>query len=346
MCIRDRYQRRVRELMTERCPKRQRLVTQQCSTLGIPTLQFGTYRLKGPACTVACVAAFQAGYRGVDTASIYNNEKEVGAAIRQSNMDRGDVFVQSKLWRSHQGSAKVVRSSLKRSLSQLGLEYLDLWLLHWPGPGRYLNKPPVRKAKAWWRSTARERIEGNDGARVPAEWTAHTRLETWSLMADQVAAGTVRHIGVANFSAPQLRELLEFCDRESVQPPAVVQNECHPYLNAQEVRKLCHDRGIQFQAYSSLGSGAGIGLMDDPVVVQIAQAHRKTAAQVLLRWAVQHGCAVIPKASSVERICENSEVLGFELERKEMEALDRLNRGEERQTTMATWLREFDPSYY
>ena len=152
----------------------------------MPTVQLGTYRLKDAACTAACRTALSSSaYRGLDTASIYGNEKAVAACLSSKAAcpdPRASLFIQTKLWRSHQGSESAVRKALKASLRQLKLDYVDLWLMHWPGPGRYLSNPPVRKAQPVWQSADRTAIAGNDEKRVPAGWTSSMRLETWRHM--------------------------------------------------------------------------------------------------------------------------------------------------------------------
>ena len=160
-----------------------------------------------------------------------------------------------------------------------------------------------------------------------------------------LAAGA-RAVGVCNFSARQLEELLAFCDAEGLPLPAVVQNECHPLLPASAVRAICRRKGIVFQAYASLGSGV-LDLPANPVVVQIAAAHKgKTPAQVLLRWALQEGCVVVPKSGNAERQRENADLFDFELSESDMASLGELSVQAEGQNTMIGWLREFDPDRY
>jgi hypothetical protein len=165
----------------------------------------------------------QGSYAGVDTASVYANESEVGKSL--SCRTRDELFVQTKLWRSHQGSQEAVSKALTNSLRQLNQEYVDLWLMHWPGPGRHLHLPPVRKAKPVWTSGEREEIGKNGETQCPAEWTPAMRLETWAHMANETKGDGARAcaIGVCNFSARQLRELIAFCDAEKLPLPAVVQ---------------------------------------------------------------------------------------------------------------------------
>ena len=326
----------------------------------MPTVQLGTYRIK--TATGPCRAALTLNrkgcylYSGVDTASIYGNEDGVGQAVssivRRGVRTRKDIFVQTKLWRSQQGLQSNGRSkipaALRASLRKLGLDYVDLWLLHWPGPGRHLSKPPVRKCtlKEGWSSKKREQIPGNDKIKVPKDWSPEMRLETWRQMSALSGKDkSVRAVGVCNFSARQLRKLIEFCEAEKIAKPAVVQNECHPFLPATEIRAVCAQHNIVFQAYASLGSGAQ-SLFEASPVQKAAKCHSKSPAQVLLRWAVQKGMAVVPKTTSVGRMEENANIFDFTLSSEEMEALDSLDRGENSQNTMFCWKREFDPDEY
>jgi len=317
----------------------------------MPTVQLGTYRMKGEVCKAACRAALlgpNPSYTGLDTASIYGNEATIAPCLAAAPSGRDSLFVQTKLWRAHQGSAKAVHRALQQSLRNLGLAYVDLWLLHWPGPGRHLHRPPVRKAQPVWRSPHREPIKGNDEVRVPADWTPTMRHQTWRHMASHTGphAGA-RAIGVCNFSARQLEDLIVMCDAEGLPLPAVVQNECHPMLPATAVRAVCERRGIVFQAYASLGSGV-LDLSAELAVRTVASAHGKTAAQVLLRWALQHGCAVVPKSRNPARQQENADVWGFELNASEMGHLDALSVQPpgNQMNTMVGWLREYDPDRY
>ena len=135
---------------------------------------------------------------------------------------------------------------------------------------------------------------------VPLNWTAQTRLETYREMSKFVGQ-EVGSLGVCNFSYRQLVDLLQFCDQENLPRPTVLQNECHPLLTAGKVRRLCHQEGIVFQAYASLGAG-GLGLLESQTVSSIAKSHEVSPAQVLLRWAVQNNMAVLPKSSKQDRI--------------------------------------------
>jgi len=310
----------------------------------MPAVQFGTYKMKGEDCYKAVLAALRLGYMGLDTASVYDNEKEVGKAVVDSGVDRGNIFIQTKLWRSFVGPAKNGKpkcdSELRKSLKKLGVSRVDLWLIHWPGPGRHLNYPPVRMGM----NRPKVGIDGNKLKMVPENWTPAMRLDTYKEMAKFVGK-EVGSLGVCNFSARQLVQLLDFCSANNIPRPSVVQNEFHPLLLAEDVRDLCKKEGILFQAYASLGAGA-LGLMENPVVRSIAEKVGVSEAQVLLRWGLQHGCALLPKSAKEERMKTNMTIWDFKLAKEDMSELDSLDQSKEGQNTMAGWLREWDPDFY
>jgi len=311
----------------------------------IPTVQFGTYKLKGAESFQATLSALQHGYKGIDTATCYDNEKQVGEAIAASGVKREDLFVQTKLWRSYSGidpKSKKPRCDtwLRKSLKLLGIGKLDLWLMHWPGPGRHLNYPPVKMGMERPKQVKPE----NADRMAPLDWTPSMRLETYSLMAKHVPE-SVSALGVCNFSPRQLTELLAYCKNNHLPRPVVVQNECHPYLPAREVRAICRENGIVFQAYASLGAGL-LPLLQDSTITSIAARHAVTPGQVLLRWGLQQGVALLPKSCRAERQKENLKVWDFSLSAEDLALIDKLDKGEESQNTMAGWLREHDPDFY
>jgi len=310
----------------------------------IPIIQFGTYKMKGPESKVATLAALKNGYKGLDTASVYDNEKEVGEAIVESGVPRENLFIQTKLWRSFTGRGKNGKpkcdTELNKSLRKLGTKYIDCWLMHWPGPGRHLNYPPVRQGM----DRPKVKIEGNATKMVPEDWTPAMRLDTFKEMSKHIGS-SVRSVGVCNFSVRQLQELLEFCKANNIPKPAVVQNECHPLLIASDVRNFCAKEGIVFQAYASLGAGS-LGLLDNTAVKQVAHSHMVTPAQVLLRWGLQLGCALLPKSCNPERQKKNLDIWRFKLSEEEMTKISSCDKSVPGQNTMAGWLREHDPDFY
>ncbi|XP_065104838.1 glyoxal reductase [Paramisgurnus dabryanus] len=262
----------------------------------MPLLGLGTFRLQGQEDTYnALDAALAAGYRAFDTAAVYRNEAHVGHALRcllpKHGLSREDVFITSKLGPKDQGSK--ARDGCKRSLEHLGLGYIDLFLIHWPG---------------------------TQGLPVGDEHNPANRAQSWAVLEEFYSEGKFRAIGVSNYTVEHMRELLRNCKVS----PAVLQVEFHPKLVQNELRALCKETGVCFQAYSSLGTGL---LLSDPVVQDVAKRCGRTPAQVLLRWAVQQKIPVLPKSCQPERVKENGCLFDFELSEKDMESLFALDCG-------------------
>jgi 2,5-diketo-D-gluconate reductase A len=253
----------------------------------IPQLGFGVFQIN-PADTVeAVITALKAGYRHIDTAQMYGNEKEVGDAIAKSGLDRGDVFITSKL-RNASHRPDDARHDFYRSVSALGCEYIDLFLIHWPLPARY----------------------GGDF------------VSTWRTLEEFYREGRARSIGVSNFQPHHLRRL----DAECEIIPAVNQIEVHPYLTQADVRAYCAERDIAVEAWSPLARGGK--LLGEPAIVSIAGRVGKSPAQVVLRWHIERGDIVFPKSVTPARIMENIDVFDFGLTGEDIEAISALNRNE------------------
>lgn len=237
--------------------------------------------------------ALIAGYRHLDCAECYGNEAEIGGALCKAfktGIKRDDIFVTSKVWNTNH-SKKHVRNACQQTLKNLGLEYLDLYLIHWP-----LSFQHTGTAMGVPRDT--NGIVGH--GRVPL-------LETWQEMESLVDDGLVRSIGVSNFSAVELGDLLASCRIR----PAVNQVECHPYLAQKNIRQACEAFGCKIVAYSPLGGPANQGcddkrrVLSDPTLEKLASNRGCTVAQLVLRWLLQEGIAVIPKSSNKVRLEEN-----------------------------------------
>jgi diketogulonate reductase-like aldo/keto reductase len=262
----------------------------------MPALGFGVYR-SAPEQTVAAVgSALAQGYRLIDTAAAYLNEREVGEAIMRSGRARNELFVQTKLWISDYGYDSALRA-IETSLRKLGLDFVDLYLLHQPMP--------------------------NEWERTVAAYHAAERL---------LADGRVRAIGVSNFSPKHLEDLIA---RSNV-VPAVNQVELHPFFVQRELRKAHARLGIATQGWSPLG-GVNVYMPRDPsapknplthpVIVGLAEKHRRTPAQVVLRWHLAHGFSALPKSVKPDRIAENFDVFGFTLTSDEVATIDALDTG-------------------
>lgn len=259
----------------------------------VPSLGFGVFQIPNEQTEAAVESALATGYRLIDTAAAYFNEREVGAAIRRSGIDRSDVFIETKVWISDYGYDQTLHACDK-STRKLGIDQLDLLSLHQPLPSQF-----------------------------DLTIDAYRALET--LLAD----GRVRAIGVSNFMPEHLEQLLA----ETKVVPAVNQIELHPYFSQPELQALNAAHGIVTQAWSPLGgitfyrSGQGGSTLQDATIGEIAQEHRKTPAQVMLRWHLQEGRSAIPKSTKPERIAENFDVFDFELSEAELARIDGLNKG-------------------
>jgi diketogulonate reductase-like aldo/keto reductase len=259
----------------------------------MPALGFGVFQTP-PETTAASVAeALRIGYRLIDTAASYFNEREVGEGIRRAGLDRSEVFVETKLWISDYGYDQALHS-FDKSAGKLGVDYIDLLLLHQPLTADF------------------EKTVG-----------AYKALET--LLGD----GRVRAIGVSNFMPDVLDRLLQ----QTTVVPAVNQVEVHPYFTQPDVQKADADNGVITQAWSPMGGitsyrgDASKSTFNDPVIGEIARAHGKTPAQVMLRWHLQEGRSAIPKSVNPDRIAANFDVFGFDLTTDQLAAIDALNTG-------------------
>lgn len=292
----------------------------------LPKVGFGFWKVEQNKAADVCHSAIDVGYRHLDCACDYGNEVEVGQgiakAISDGICDREDLWVTSKLWNTYHAPEHVL-PACERTLQDLGLEYLDLYLIHFPIAQRFVpfekNYPP-----GWFfnPNAANPVIEE---ARVPVS-------ETWQAMEELAKSGLVRNIGICNFGTSQLRDLLSYAKIR----PSVLQVETHPYLTQEKLLRYCNQERIAYTAFSPLGAQSyfDIGMakkseavMKNPVVANIAKATGKTPAQVLLRWGVQRGTAVIPKTSRRERMEENINIFDFKLTGEQMAAISALDQG-------------------
>jgi diketogulonate reductase-like aldo/keto reductase len=259
----------------------------------IPALGFGVFQTPPDETRDAVGSALGAGYRHIDTAAAYGNERQVGEAVHSSDVERSEVILETKIWISDYGYDETLHG-FEKSAHKLGVDQIDLLILHQPLPSAF-----------------------------------DRTLEAYRALESLLADGRVRTIGVSNFMVEHLTTLLE---RATV-VPAVNQIELHPYFQQREVQDLGAERGILTQAWSPIGGitfyrdGNHSSTLEDPVIGDIARAHGKTPAQVMLRWGLQHGRSVIPKSTKPSRIAENIDVFDFELSGDEMVAIDGLDTG-------------------
>ena len=239
----------------------------------IPLIGLGTWDLRGRVCARVVEQALRLGYRHLDTAEMYDNEREVGEGLRASGVKRNEVFVTTKIWPSHFAPREFERAA-RDCLVRLRLSEVDLLLLHWPNP------------------------------QIPLS-------ETLGALDKVKRDGLTRHIGVSNFSVPLLEQALE----TSSEPLVCNQFECHPFLDQTKLIAACRQHGVAIVAYSPVAKGR---VRDDEILTAIGAAHKKTAAQVSLRFLVQQDIIVIPRTSRVERLSENAAIFDFTLSAREM----------------------------
>ena len=279
----------------------------------MPAIGLGTWKMDDGAATAAVKSALELGYRHIDCAPIYLNESDVGAAFRDvfgsGKVSRDDVWVTSKLW-CNRHQPDLVVGALKQTLSDLQLEYLDLFMIHWPIVFRHDVHRPASGADF-----------------VSLEEVPLT--ETWKALESCVDAGLCRNIGVCNFSIKKLKMILADCKIR----PAANQIECHPFFPQNDLLEFCQSEGIQLIAYSPLGSGDrpermrtddDPNLFDVPQIKEIAAAKGLTSGQVILAWAVNRGSAAIPKSASPLRQAENLAAGSIELSADEMTTIDEI----------------------
>jgi 2,5-diketo-D-gluconate reductase A len=250
----------------------------------IPQLGFGVFQVPPEDTAEVVTLAFDAGYRHIDTAAGYQNEAGVGHAVRASGLPREEVFITTKCANEDHGFDQA-KNALRASLDLLELDYVDLYLIHWPIPHK------------------------------------DKYVETWKAFIELQRDGLVRSIGVSNFQSEHIRRIVE----ETSVSPSVNQVELHPRLTQPGLRREHADRGILTEAWSPLAKGQ---VLDDPAIVEIAEAHGKTPGQVVIRWHLQLGNVVIPKSVTPERIQQNLDVFDFQLSEAQMEAIESLEMGE------------------
>lgn len=282
----------------------------------MPLIGLGTWKSEPGKVKQAVVWALQSGYRHIDCASIYGNEAEIGAALQEmlgtgKPLKREDVFITSKLWNTKHHPDDV-EPSLLQSLKDLRLDYLDLYLIHWPYAFQRGDVPFPR---------------AEDGTLL---YDHIDFKQTWAAMEKLVEKGLVRAIGLSNFNSRQIDDVMSV----ATIPPTVLQVEAHPYLSQGQLLAHCQERGLVLTAYSPLGSADRAWkhpeepvLLQDPVIINLANKYHKSPAQVLLRWQTQRGVVAIPKSVTESRIKENIEVYDFTLQADEMDSITALNRG-------------------
>ncbi|KAK9942785.1 hypothetical protein M0R45_008433 [Rubus argutus] len=282
----------------------------------MPVVGLGVWRMEAKEIRDLIINSINIGYRHFDCAADYKNESEVGEALAEALstglVKREDLFITTKLWNSDHGH---VVEACKDSLKKLQLDYLDLYLVHFPVATKHTGVGATGSAL------------DEDGV---LEIDTTVSLETtWHAMEDLVSMGLVRSIGISNYDIFLTRDCLAY----SKVKPAVNQIETHPYFQRDCLVKFCQKHGICVTAHTPLGGGAGnvewfssVSALDDPVLKNLAEKYKKTVAQVVLRWGIQRNTVVIPKTSKLDRLKENFQVFDFELSKEDMNLINKVDR--------------------
>ncbi|KAK4882821.1 hypothetical protein RN001_006140 [Aquatica leii] len=279
----------------------------------MPMIGLGTSRTFSSESIQAVKDAIDIGYRHFDCAFIYRNEKNIGvgltAKIAEGVVKREDLYITSKVWNTYHRPG-IVETALRNSLKDLGLDYVDLYLIHWPTGYKEeeaSNEPP--------------------GPKVP-NFSDYDYVDTWKAMEEIQKKGLAKSIGVSNFNKNQLERILEKAEIL----PVVNQIECHPYLNQNKLIKYCKSKNIQIVGYSPFASPGRfsslpnyIKVFENPKIIEIANKYNKTPGQVILRWQIQRDVVVIPKSINKNRIKENFTIFDFHLSTEDISIIDGLN---------------------
>ncbi len=259
----------------------------------IPQVGLGVFMLSDPEeCKATVLKALKSGYRHIDTAEIYKNERAVGSAIRESGIPREEIFITTKIWTTNYGYEKT-KNAIQKALNRLQVNYIDLVLLH-------------------------QQYEDYIGA--------------WKALEEAVEEGKVHSIGISNFNQKKTQEILDIAKIK----PVVNQVECHPYSQQDELLDFLNENGIKLEAWYPLGHGDK-KLMGEPLFSSLAQKYNKSVVQIILRWHIQKGNIVFPKATNIKHLQDNINVFDFELSEKEMLEISELNKNKPYQNRPA-WL--------
>ena len=291
----------------------------------MPSVGLGLWKIPGEQVPGLVVEAVKAGYRHLDSAADYGNEAAVGKGITevlaQGLCSRDELWVTSKLWNTYH-RPEHVRLACEKTLTDLGLDYLDLYLIHFPISLKFVDFD--KRYPPEWFHDPDAKNPGMVIDPVPLQ-------DTWHAMEELVEAGLVKEIGVCNYNSGLLNDLQAYARIK----PAMLQVESHPHLTQERLLRLANNYNMAVTAFSPLGSlsyvdlgmaGEDDSLLNSPVVVDAAHRTSRTAAQVLLRWGIQRGTAIIPKTSNPERLSENLSLFDFALSEAEMEAISAFNK--------------------
>ena len=250
----------------------------------IPCIGFGTWQTPdGETAVNSVIEAIKSGYNHIDTAAIYGNEKSIGKAIKESGINRNEIFITSKVWNKDRGY-KTTLAAFEKTINDLQIDYLDLYLIHWPAS--------VNKFNDW----------------------DNINLETWRAMTELYKAGKIKSIGVSNFMPHHLKSLME-----TEVKPMVDQIEFHPGFMQEETFKYCNDNNILVEAWSPLGTGK---MLDNETLKTISSKYNKSVAQICIRWCLQNNTLPLPKSVTASRIKENTEIFDFVISDEDMKTIN------------------------
>lgn len=250
----------------------------------IPCIGFGTWQTPdGETAVNSVIEAIKSGYKHIDTAAIYGNEKSIGKAIKESGINRNELFITSKVWNKDRGY-KTTLAAFEKTINDLQIDYLDLYLIHWPAS--------VNKFNDW----------------------DNINLETWRAMTELYKAGKIKSIGVSNFMPHHLKSLME-----TEVKPMVDQIEFHPGFMQEETFKYCNDNNILVEAWSPLGTGK---MLDNETLKTISSKYNKSVAQICIRWCLQNNTLPLPKSVTASRIKENTEIFDFVISDEDMKTIN------------------------
>jgi len=304
----------------------------------MPRIGLGTWKSDIGKTGDAVYHAVKSGYRLIDTANDYNNEAEIGEALKKLFKDgivkREDLFIQSKLWNSNH-RAEFVEPDIRATLKDLQLDYLDSFIIHWPQACPATGKAPAVRTNGAHAAPAEQGTMfpyDPDTKRYCSDNKTHF-AETWKAMEALVEKKLVKSIGLSNFNKAQIQEILSISKKHK---PMILQNECHPYLQQKDMVDFCAFHGIVFQAYSPLASKDrpkmfrkenDPELFENEIIVHLAKKYSKSPAQIVLRWHLQAGHSAVPKSVTPSRIEENIDIFDFSLTAEEMIHIGKLNCG-------------------
>lgn len=282
----------------------------------MPIIGLGVWRMDESNIRDLIINAIKIGYRHIDCAADYRNEAEVGEALAEAFstglVKREDLFITTKLWNSDHGH---VLEACKDSLKKLQLDYLDLYLVHFPVATKHTGVGTTDSA-----------LDADGVLEIDTNISLET---TWHAMEDLVSMGLVRSIGISNYDIFLTRDCLAYAKVK----PAVNQFETHPYFQRDSLVKFCQKHGICVTAHTPLGGAVAntewfgtVSCLDDPVLKGLAEKYKRTVAQTVLRWGIQRNTAVIPKTSKLERLEENFKVFDFELSKEDMDVIKSIDR--------------------